>query len=360
MNRLIIGNSPVIQDLNKMIMKIASAKTNVLVIGESGTGKELIARTIHNSGPLKAKPFVAVNCGAIPETLMESELFGHRKGSFTGAINEKPGLFEVANGGTLFLDEVGEIPVSMQVKLLRALQEKCIRKVGGNEDIRVDVRIIAATNRDLETAVAKGTFREDLYYRLNVLLIKAPPLRVRTGDIEILARHFLADFEKKQNKKFDGFSPDAIAALQSYSWPGNIRELENVIERAGTLSSGKITLQSLPVMVAASLDSKFVSDDVHSCQTSSVSPSIVLPGPNFSDGPLDLDKILGNLEKIYLESALSHVGGIKKKAASILGITFRSIRYRLNKVGIEVRDSDTEIKKKRSQGAKKETKMKKK
>lgn len=170
-----------------MIGKVAGNKTNVLIIGESGTGKELVARMIHESGPLKGKPFVPVNCGAIPETLIESEMFGHKKGSFTGAVSEKAGLFEAANGGTLFLDEVGELPLSMQVKLLRSLQERVIRKVGGNDDIKVDVRIIAATNRDLEAAIAKGTFREDLYYRLNVILIKTPSLRERPGDIELLS-----------------------------------------------------------------------------------------------------------------------------------------------------------------------------
>jgi two-component system, NtrC family, response regulator PilR len=183
----ILGQSSAVKSMISMIEKVAASKTNVLVIGESGTGKELVARMIHQSSPLRDKPFVPVNCGAIPDTLIESEMFGHKKGSFTGAVVEKAGLFEAAHGGTLFLDEVGEIPLAMQVKLLRAIQERCFRKVGGTEDVRVDVRIIAATNRDLEAGVAAGTFREDLYYRLNVILIKTPPLRERRGDVRVLA-----------------------------------------------------------------------------------------------------------------------------------------------------------------------------
>jgi two-component system response regulator PilR (NtrC family) len=196
-SRPILGESASIKALINLILKVGPTKANLLVIGESGTGKELVARMIHECGPLRDKPFIPVNCGAIPETLIESEMFGHKKGSFTGAVADKMGLFEAANGGTLFLDEVGELPLSMQVKLLRSIQERVIRRVGGNDDIRIDVRIIAATNRDLEAAVKKGTFREDLYYRLNVILIKTPPLRDRAGDVRLLASAFLEKFSKK-------------------------------------------------------------------------------------------------------------------------------------------------------------------
>src|SRR5271156_5979971 len=208
----IIGEAPVVKELLDMIRRVAPSRTNVLVIGESGTGKELVARMIHDSSLLKDKPFVPVNCGAIPENLIESELFGHKRGSFTGAVQDKVGLFEVAGGGTLFLDEVGELPLGMQVKLLRAIQERVIRRVGGNDDIKVDVRVIAATNRDLEAAVAQGTFREDLYYRLNVILIKTPPLRDRKSDIPMLAEHFLKKVSTKYKKTFEGFEPEVMLA----------------------------------------------------------------------------------------------------------------------------------------------------
>lgn len=342
----ILGKSQAIQDLLGMIAKVASAKTNVLIIGESGTGKELVARMIHDSGPLKDKPFVPVNCGAIPENLIESEMFGHRKGSFTGAISEKSGLFEVANQGTLFLDEVGELPLSMQVKMLRAIQERTVRKVGGTEDIRIDVRIIAATNRDLEQAVAAGKFREDLYYRLNVILIKTPPLRSRKGDIRILAKSFLKKFATAQKKDVKDLQPDAWKALEDYPWPGNVRELENVIERAATLENGtEITLQSLPPSILTSSgNASILSDGLSGAkgETGSGAKEIRLPAPDFSKGPINLDQILGDIEKTYLLSALSHTGGIKKKAAQLLGITFRSIRYRLAKLGVEADSSEND------------------
>src|SRR6185437_5810967 len=209
----ILGDAPPVKALLNLIHKVASTKTNILIIGESGTGKELVARMIHEQGPLKERPFIPVNCGAIPETLIESEMFDHKRGSFTGAVQDKMGLFEAAHTGTLFLDEVGELPLSMQVKLLRALQERIIRKVGGTDDVKVDVRVIAATNRDLESAVAAGTFREDLYYRLNVILIRTPPLRERKTDISALATHFLSKIATKYKKSLDGFEPEVLRAL---------------------------------------------------------------------------------------------------------------------------------------------------
>lgn len=342
MNKKIIGKSPAIQELLRMIQKVAASKTNILVIGESGTGKELVARMIHDSSPMKSHPFVPVNCGAIPETLIESEMFGHKKGSFTGAVSEKMGLFEAANGGTLFLDEVGELPLPMQVKLLRALQERVIRKVGGTDDVRVDVRIIAATNRDLEAAVSKGTFREDLFYRLNVILIKTPPLRERKEDIKILANEFLKNLNEKYQKKVANFSPQALQALENYDWPGNVRELENIAERAITLENSDIIhLESLPTAlqhIPLSAQKSFTSLS-HSPHTipppqPSAHSTPSLPPADFSRGSLQLDEIINQVERFYLLRALEHSQGVKRKAADLLGITFRSIRYRLNKLGI--------------------------
>lgn len=355
--RQILGESIAIKNLISMIEKVAGNKTNVLIIGESGTGKELVARMIHDSGPLKGKPFVPVNCGAIPETLIESEMFGHKKGSFTGAISDKIGLIEAASGGTLFLDEIGELPLQMQVKMLRALQEKTIRRVGANEDIKVDVRIIAATNRDLEAAVKAGTFREDLYYRLNVILIKTPPLRERHGDIEILATAFLSKFAERQKKEIIGLTPEVLEVFRTHAWPGNVRELENTIERAVTLEVGPmVSLGVLPPAVTVNYDggarSRMESVEIKAGRNSlpgaiasspvfsgGTSKEIRLPLPDFKNGPINLDDVLSEVEKQYLKHALLFTGGVKKKAADLLGMTFRSIRYRLGKLGM---DSDEE------------------
>lgn len=331
-----IGQSLAIQELLNLIQKVAQTKTNILIIGESGTGKELVARMIHEGSGLKNKPFIAVNCGAIPETLIESELFGHKRGSFTGAVAEKPGLFEVATGGSLFLDEVGEIPLSMQVKLLRALQDRTIRRVGGNDSIKVDARIIAATNRNLEEAVKKGTFREDLYYRLNVIQIKTPPLRSRAGDIHMLAEHFLDKFNKRTGKNLKGFDKDALVMLESYYWPGNVRELENVIERAITLEPGpKITADSLPINVQdLKPQAEPIGPAVHEANSTQIK-TLSLPAPDFTKGTIKLDLILDGVEKIYLDAAIETAQGNKTRAAELLGITFRSIRYRLKKFGAD-------------------------
>jgi two-component system response regulator PilR (NtrC family) len=356
--RQILGESLAVKNLVSMIHKVAGNKTNVLIIGESGTGKELVARMIHESGPLKGKPFIPVNCGAIPETLIESEMFGHKRGAFTGAISDKIGLFEAGNGGTLFLDEVGELPLTMQVKLLRALQEKTIRRVGANEDVKVDVRIIAATNRDLEAGVKAGTFREDLYYRLNVILIKSPPLRERPGDVEILAEAFLKKFCERQKKEIHGFSDEVMEIFRTHSWPGNVRELENTVERAVTLETGNLVgVSVLPPAVTAAYDSgarsKLERVEIASAspRLDSISPSslssqtqreIRLPLPDFKNGPINLDEVLADVERQYLRHALDFTGGVKKKAADLLGMTFRSIRYRLGKLGMESPDSDSE------------------
>ena len=339
--RAILGQSPAVKELLGLIGKVAPNKTNVLVIGESGTGKELVARMIHESGPIKDRPFVAVNCGAIPENLIESELFGHKRGSFTGAVSDKPGLFEVANSGTLFLDEVGELPLGLQVKLLRAIQDRTIRRVGGTQDQKIDVRIIAATNRDLEAGVAKGTFREDLYYRLNVILIKTPALRDRKGDVKILAEAFLKRFSAKISRTLTGFAPDAMAALERFSWPGNIRELENVLERAVMLENSEtITLQSLPEEMQRLPSS--IAAQAASQGTVAAGSFVSLNAPDFLKGPINLDQILGDVEKAYVVLALEASNGVRKRAAELLGITLRSLRYRLQKQGVETDGAGSE------------------
>lgn len=327
-----------------LIARVSKSNTNVLIIGESGTGKELVARMIHESGPLAGHPFVPINCGAIPENLIESEMFGHKKGSFTGAVSDKQGMFEVANGGTIFLDEVGELPMAMQVKLLRVIQERSFRRVGGTNDIKVSVRIIAATNRDLEAAIHKNTFREDLYYRLNVIQIRTPPLRERKEDIPVLIDHFLKKFSTKLNKNVAGFEPEAERALLTYQWPGNIRELENVIERAMALENGtKITRDSLPTAVLEGVAAREAAGHGPESTPRKVDVSglsvqtndgLTLPPADFSKGPLNLDEIINQVEKHYLMRALESAQGVKKKAAELLGITFRSIRYRLKKLGV--------------------------
>jgi two-component system response regulator PilR (NtrC family) len=315
----LIGNSEPMHRVFEMIRRVAQAPTNVLITGESGTGKEVIAKAIHYNGPLKDKPFVPVNCGAIPETLMESEMFGHKKGSFTGAVADKVGLFEAAEGGTIFLDEVGELPVSIQVKLLRAIQERVIRRVGAVEDTAVSVRIIAATNRDLEDMVREGTFRQDLFYRLNVINIHAPSLRDRRDDIPLLASHFLRKYNERLNKNVAGISVEAMDLLKKYDYPGNVRELENIVERTVALESGATILpESLPPFVNTPSGRKMASS--HDIE--------------ITDDGIELDKVMGQIEKELLVKAIHAAGGVKKKAAKLLNITFRSMRYRVEKYNL--------------------------
>lgn len=253
--KMMIGSSSAMKELYKLIDRLSHSKTNVLITGESGTGKELIARAIHLGGPLKSKPFVAINCGAIPENLIESELFGYKKGAFTGAVADKEGLFQVADGGSLFLDEVGELPMHMQVKLLRVLQDKVVRPVGGTENSKIDVRVISATNRNLEKMVHENTFREDLYYRLNVIHVKTTPLRERKEDLEELVHHFVQKMNLSMGKNIAGVSAEAMEALLAYSFPGNIRELENTIERAMALEiQNDIQVTSLPPQLLGSAE----------------------------------------------------------------------------------------------------------
>jgi two-component system response regulator PilR (NtrC family) len=311
----LIGKSKSMQGIYDLIEKVAGSRVNVLITGESGTGKELVAKAVHFNSDRKEKPFVPINCGAIPENLLESELFGHEKGSFTGAVQQKAGMFEVANGGTLFLDEIGELPPMMQVKLLRVLQEREIRRVGGTKNIQVDVRLIAATNKNLEEEVGRGVFREDLYYRLNVIHLPLPSLRERREDIPLLIEHF---FRKLTGKEEGRVTEGAMRRLLDYHWPGNIRELENVLERCVVLGhSEEITEDCLPPQLRGQA-------------AASAGGMNELP-----ETGLDLDAYLGGIEKDILLKALDKCGGIRKKAAEFLGISFRSIRYRLAKFDIE-------------------------
>jgi two-component system response regulator PilR (NtrC family) len=313
----LIGKSASMRDIFSTIERLGDSKATVLITGESGTGKELVAKAIHFNSSRKAGPFVTVNCGAIPQELMESELFGHVKGAFTGAMAAKQGLFEVADDGTLFLDEVSELPPHLQVKLLRVLEDPEIRPVGGVKPVRVDVRIVAATNRDLAEAMARGAFRQDLYYRLNVILLHLPPLRERPEDIPLLVEHFLRKFAEGSRRQAKALSPEALAALEAHAWPGNVRELENVIERAVTLERGAaIGVEAFP-------------DALRGRHAPDVG-RIELP----PDG-LDLDALIEGIERDLLLKALRRAGGVQTRAAQILRTSFRSFRYRLQKYGLD-------------------------
>jgi two-component system response regulator PilR (NtrC family) len=308
-----VGKSRQMNELREVIRKTADGLSTVMVTGESGTGKELVARAIHQESPRRSGPFVSVNCGAIPETLMESELFGHVKGAFTGAVANTVGLFSAAHGGTLFLDEVTEVPQSVQVKLLRAIQEREIRRVGDTKDVKVDVRLIAASNRDVARAVADGVLREDLFYRLNVIPIQLPPLRDRRDDIPLLAQHFVQKIAAELGKAVKGVSPEALAVLESYRWPGNIRELENVIERALVLGSGDI------------LEAEALPPDLNIARDTQEVPVEIPP-----DG-IDLEAMLDQIERRYLQMALTRTGGVQTRAAELLRVSFRQFRYKLQK-----------------------------
>jgi two-component system response regulator PilR (NtrC family) len=314
----IIGQSSKMLALYDLLEKVGPTKTNILVTGESGTGKELAAKAIHYNSPRKDRPFVTLNCGAIPESLIESELFGHMKGAFTDAIATKKGLFEVADEGTLFLDEISELPLLMQVKLLRFLQDREFKRVGGTEDIRVDVRIIAATNKDLDEAVREKRFREDLFYRLNVIQIKLPSLRERREDVPLLAMHFLQKFSEELNKNITTISSEALQLLLDYDYPGNVRELQNIIERA-------VALEVNPELTAQNLRSYL--DDHLQLKKGGLDLDIPNEGIN-------LEKLVEEIERTLLLKALNRTHGIKKKAAELLGINFRSMRYRLDKYGL--------------------------
>jgi len=323
----LIGTSQRMKDLYSLIRSVARTKTNVFITGESGTGKELVARAIHFDSDRKEAPFVAVNCGAIPENLLESELFGHMKGAFTGAVSNKAGLAEEADGGTLFLDELTELPLHLQVKLLRFIQERSFRRVGGTGDQSVDIRLIAASNRDLEEEVAAGRFREDLFYRLNVISIALPPLRERKEDISLLARHFMDKYNKVLDKKIVRISEQAMGLLMDYPYPGNVRELENIMERAVTLEpSDSIGPDSLPPYMAER--SRIVAN------ASALSTEAGVGALKVPPEGVDLEKTIEDIEKAILIDALKKTGGVKKKAAELLGLSFRSMRYKLSKYDI--------------------------
>jgi two-component system, NtrC family, response regulator PilR len=332
-----IGSSATMLMMYEMIKIVSQTTSNILITGESGTGKELIAKALHTNGPLKNKPFVTVNCGAIPENLMESELFGHKKGSFTGAIADKPGLFETANNGTIFLDEVGELPIHLQVKLLRAIQERTVKRIGENYDININVRVLCATNKNLQEMVKKGTFREDLYYRLNVIQIHAPALRERADDIIMLSNFFVEKYNKKLGKEITGITEEAMVALRKYNYPGNVRELENIIERAVALCTSRIIkLQDLPPhIIDIYRDQKFMSPAAVSAGKAITAAGTLPAMDEIPEHGIELEKIVAEYEKDIIQKALKKTGGVKKHAAKLLGITFRSMRYRLEKYGID-------------------------
>ncbi|RUA01449.1 MAG: sigma-54-dependent Fis family transcriptional regulator [Deltaproteobacteria bacterium] len=319
----IVGNSPRMRFIYDLIRQVAKSDSSVLVTGESGTGKELIARAVHEESNRCDAPFVAINCGGIPETLMESELFGHKKGAFTGADREKPGLFQAAHHGSIFLDEIGELPIPVQVKLLRVIQERTLRPVGGNEDISVDIRIISATNKNLEEEVIAGRFREDLFYRLNVIEIKVPPLRERKADLQLLAQHFLDKYAKKMGKEMTKISSYAIDLLTKYDFPGNVRELENLMERSVALSSTNILL---PDSLAMSIHKRRWVEGTKDNKRYDLD--------EVANG-VSLDVILADIERAYLKRALEESHGNKQKAAELLDINIRSLRYRLEKLEVE-------------------------
>ncbi|MGH9740719.1 MAG: sigma-54-dependent transcriptional regulator, partial [Candidatus Acidiferrum sp.] len=309
----IIGQSPKMRAIFDLIQTIAPQSSRVLITGESGTGKELVARAIHENSLRAQAPFITINCGAFPETLLESELFGYMKGAFTGANENRQGLFQAAHGGTLFMDEIGNMSLTMQVKLYRVLQEGKVRPIGSTEETDVDVRIIAATNKEFEKEIAEGRFREDLYYRLSVIPIQLPALRERREDIPLLARHFLERFRKSMEKPVEGLSPEAVRRLETYDWPGNVRELENTMERAVALeTTGEISLRVLPDRIA--------------CYSSSAASGAATDFAFPAEG-LDFEKEIADAERRYLTAALARGGGVRTRAAELLKITYRSFRH---------------------------------
>ena len=314
----IVGRSRKIEAILEMVRTVAATTSTVLVTGESGTGKELVARAIHEASPRREKPFVSINCGAFPETLLESELFGYHKGAFTGADSNKKGIIESAHGGTLFLDEIGETSLAMQVKLLRVLQERRVRPLGSTQDISVDIRLIASTNRDLKTMAAQGQFREDFYYRVSVIPVHVPPLRERQDDIEPLARHFLRRYALQIGKPLRDFDAETLAALKRYSWPGNVRELENAIERAVAVSgdrNGLIHVENLPESAMGA--------------SSAAERTIQIPPEG-----LDLESHVARVEKQFLIEALRAAGGVRTRAAELLKMSYRAFRHSAKKHGV--------------------------
>ena len=317
----IIGSSNPMLAVFRLVEMIAPTSSTVLISGESGTGKELVARAIHFNSPRKDRPFVALNCGALSETLLDSELFGHIRGAFTGADTNKKGLIEVAEKGTIFLDEIGEMTPLVQVKVLRVLQERKFRRLGGTDEVNADIRFLAATNRDLDKMVAEGTFREDLFYRINVIPLRLPPLRERREDIPQLASHFVTKFTAQMGKDITGISGAAMALLTAYAWPGNIRELENAMERA-------VALERTPTILPESLPESLRAPEA----TAAAGP---VPGDAFPAEGFDLESHVQHIEREYIAEALRHAGGVKVKAAELLGMSFRSFRYYTKKYNLK-------------------------
>jgi len=309
----LIGQSAAMRKVFELVEKVAPSKASVAITGESGTGKEVVARAVHNLSPRREKPFIAVNCASIPSGLIESEMFGHERGAFTGADQRRPGVFELAHGGTLFLDEVGEIPVELQAKLLRVLEEGKLRRVGGKVELEVDVRVLSATNRDLKAEIKAGRFREDLFFRLNVFQIALPPLRERKEDIPILAQHFIDKFNADSGKKVSGAAPDALEILKSYEWPGNIRELRNCVERAVILCDGElIRREHLP-------------------------PDMAGRTPEKQAFKIPFGLTLDTVEKEYILGSLQRNGGNKARTAEILGVSEKTLYNKLNRYAAEAR-----------------------
>ena len=330
----LIGNSPLMKGVYELIEKIADTDSTILITGESGTGKELAAKIIHYNSSRSQAPFIPLNCAAIPKDLLESELFGHEKGAFTGALNTRIGRFELAHNGTLFLDEIGELAPSLQVKLLRVLQEKEFERVGGVKTIKIDVRILVATNKDLERAIREGKFREDLYYRLNVIPLNLPPLREKTEDIPVLVNYFVQEFAQKRRREPLTFSTDAIQYLMRYRWPGNVRELENLIERLTILVSKDIvTAPDLPEKFYQTTDSQPTDD----------TPARQIMEFNFPECGIDFNSVVRNMERNLILKALEKTGGVKNRAAKLLGLNRTTLIEKMKKMKIELQQTVTNL-----------------
>jgi Nif-specific regulatory protein len=330
----LIGNSPLMKGVYELIEKIADTDSTILITGESGTGKELVAKIIHYNNSRSQAPFVPLNCAAIPKDLLESELFGHEKGAFTGALNTRVGRFELAHNGTLFLDEIGELDPSLQVKLLRVLQEKEFERVGGVKTIKIDVRILVATNKDLERAIREGKFREDLYYRLNVIPLNLPPLREKIEDIPLLVNYFVQEFAKKRKREPLKFSEEAMQCLIRYRWPGNVRELENLIERL-TILVGK------DVVTASDLPEKF--HQITVAQTTDRLHTRQMMDFNFPEYGIDINSVVENMERNLILKALEKTGGVKNRAAKLLGLNRTTLIEKMKKMKIELQQTITNL-----------------
>jgi Nif-specific regulatory protein len=330
----LIGNSPPMKSVYELIEKIADTDSTILITGESGTGKELVAKIIHYNSYRSQAPFIPLNCAAIPKDLLESELFGHEKGAFTGALNTRIGRFELAHNGTLFLDEIGELDPSLQVKLLRVLQEKEFERVGGVKTIKINVRILVATNKDLEKAIREGKFREDLYYRLNVIPLNLPPLREKTEDIPVLINYFVQEFAQKKRREPLMFSTEAIQYLMRYRWPGNVRELENLMERLIILTSKEtVTASDLPEKFYQTTDFQLADD----------TPTRQIMDFNFPECGIDINSVVRNMERNLILKALEKTGGVKNRAAKLLGLNRTTLIEKMKKMKIEMQQTVTNL-----------------